>query len=103
MTGDPGFQVQAEAIIAHAGTVDDVAAEVAQGRSAASTVRMGRDAYGILCQLIPTLLDPIQEQVVAAMQEAADSLQRAADDLRATARDYTGSDDRTANVFRGGY
>jgi hypothetical protein len=101
MSADPGFQVQADAITRHATTVDEVAAQVAQGKSAASTITIGRDAYGILCSLIPTLLDPVQESVIEALQEAGDSLQSAADDLRATARDYTGSDQRTADQFRG--
>jgi hypothetical protein len=101
MTGDSGFAVQAEALVMHAATVDEVAAQVGQARSAAATVPMGRDAYGVLCSLIPASLDPIQEQATAALGEASDSLQRSADDLRATARHYTGSDTRTADVFHG--
>jgi hypothetical protein len=99
---DAGFQVQADAIIAHAATVDEVATLVAEGRSAASAVGIGRDAYGMLCRLIPSLLDPLQESTVNALQELADSLQSSADELRSTARDYTGSDQRTADDFRGG-
>jgi hypothetical protein len=102
MTGDPGFQAQADAIVAHAGAVDEVAAQVAQGRSAAAAVTVGSDAYGMLCRLIPGLLAPVQEGIVAALQESSDALQNSADDLRATAREYTGSDQRTADVFRGG-
>lgn len=102
MTADSGFQVQADAILRHAATVDEVAAQVAQGRAGAATVSVGRDAYGMLCQLIPSLLQPVHESTVNALQEAADSLQRSADDLRATARDYTGSDERTADAFGDG-
>jgi hypothetical protein len=94
--------VQAAAVSAHAATVDQIASDVSQGRSAAATIAIGRDAYGILCQLIPTLLDPIQEATITALQEVTDSLQRSADDLRATASDYTGSDRRTADDFNGG-
>jgi hypothetical protein len=45
----------------------------------------------------------------AAAQSLSDQVSRLSvsasdpDDIRATARDYTGSDDRTADVFRGGY
>jgi methyl-accepting chemotaxis protein len=102
MSADPGFQVQAEAITRHATTVDGVADQVAEGRAAASAVNLGRDAYGILCSLIPALLEPVQESVIEALRGSADALQSAADDLRATARDYTGSDKRTADQFRGG-
>jgi hypothetical protein len=101
MAGNAGFSVQAEALDRHAATVDEVAAHVGQARSAAATVSIGRDAYGFLCSLIPALLDPIQHQAIAALGEAADSLQRAADDVRVTARRYTDSDTRTADVFDG--
>lgn len=97
-----GFQAQADAIVRHAATVDEVAAQVAEGRGAASAVSLGRDAYGKLCSLIPVLLDPIQTSVIDALGEATDTLQSAADDLRATARDYTGADLRTADDFHGG-
>jgi hypothetical protein len=99
MSAESGFEVQADAITRHASTVDDVADQVAQGRGAASAVTMGRDAYGFLCQLIPTLLDTLQEATADALQEAADSLQRSADELRMTARAYTASDERTAAAF----
>ncbi|WP_250034259.1 type VII secretion target [Paractinoplanes maris] len=102
MGAESGFEVQADAVGRQAATVDEVAEQVIQGRSAASAVTIGRDAYGFLCQLIPALLDPLQEATVDALQEAADSLQRSADDLRTTARAYTGSDERTAGAFRGG-
>lgn len=96
-----GFQVQADAIVKHAGTVEEVAAEVMQAKAASSTISMGRDAYGLLCQLIPSLLDPLQDAAIGAFQEAADSLQRSADNLRTTARDYTGSDESVAGEFGG--
>jgi hypothetical protein len=102
VSGEHGFEVQATALITHATTVDQVADLVGEGRSAAAAVGLGRDAYGVLCQLIPALLDSLHEATITALQDAADSLQRSADDLRATARDYTGSDQRTAQVFRGG-
>jgi methyl-accepting chemotaxis protein len=101
MGADVGFQVQADAITRHATTVDAVADQVAEGKGAASVVNIGRDAYGMLCSLIPSLLTPVQESLINALQEATDSLHSAADDLRATARDYTGSDDRTANQLQG--
>ena len=102
MTDDRTLQVQATELAGQAATVDGVAEVIEQARSAAAGVTLGREAYGILCQLIPSLLEPVQHQTVEALRQATDSLQRSADDLRATARDYTGSDQRTADVFRGG-
>ncbi|HEX5201878.1 type VII secretion target [Paractinoplanes rhizophilus] len=99
MSADPGFQVQADAISRHAATVDGVADQVGDARGAAAAVSVGRDAYGILCSLIPSLLEPVQESVIDALGDAAESLRSAADDLRSTARDYTGADVRTAKDF----
>jgi hypothetical protein len=97
-----GFQAQADAIVRHAATVDEVASRVAEGRGAAGAVELGPEAYGKLCSLIPALLDPVQTAVIDALGEATDALQSAADDLRATARDYTGTDTRAADDFHGG-
>jgi hypothetical protein len=72
-----------------------------QSRSAATAVHLGRGAYGRLCQLIPSLLDPVQEGAVSALREAADALQQTADDLRATARRYEVSDQHAAGLFDG--
>ena len=49
--------------------------------------------------MIPALLEPVQDGVIDSLREAAESLQTTADDLRSTARDYTGSDARTARDF----
>ncbi|MFI5891466.1 hypothetical protein ACIA5D_15285 [Actinoplanes sp. NPDC051513] len=67
MSADPGFQVQADTITRHATTVDRVADQVAEGRGAAAAVSIGRDAYGILCSLIPSLLEPVPSPDVRAM------------------------------------
>lgn len=101
MDAESSFEVQAEAITRQAETVDEVADQVVHGRSAASAITIGRDAYGFLCRIIPTLLDPVQEATADALQQAADALQRSADDLRTTARAYASADERTAAELRG--
>ena len=102
MADQAGLQAQAEAIISHARTVDDVADVISDGRAAAATVDLGREAYGILCGMIPSLLHPVQEATIDALAEAIDALHSTAEDLRSTARDYTGTDERTAGIVRGG-
>jgi hypothetical protein len=102
MAGNPGFQAEGATILQHAGTVDDVADLVDQGRAAAGAVRVGRDAYGVLCGLFPTLLDPVQESIVGALHEASDSLRATAEDLRSTAHGYTDTDERAERIVRAG-
>lgn len=85
----------------HAGSVDGVASAVDEARAAGTTVKLGRDAYGKLCQLIPALLDPIQQMGIDALAEAVTALQSTADRLRTAAGDYTGTDDAAAGRFTG--
>jgi hypothetical protein len=99
MTGDPFLEVQAGAMVRQADLVDHVADEVGRGRSAATSVTMGSDSYGLLCRLVPVLLDPLHEATIAALAEASDSLRRSADGLRATARGYAESDGRVRLRF----
>lgn len=101
VTGEQGFAVQAQALNTHAGTIEQVADAVRQGRSAAASVQMGREAYGRLCQLIPSLLDPVQDAAVSTLADAVEALHRSADDLRTIAGRYTTGDERVADLFGG--
>jgi hypothetical protein len=98
------FVTAADDLIRHAGSVDRVAEDVTLARDAAVHVQMGRGAYGKLptCQMIPTLLDPIQDLAVDSLREAVDSLQTTAEHLRGTARRYTGTDESAARRFTTG-
>jgi hypothetical protein len=103
VAGEQGFHVDAQTIGRHAATVEHVADGIEQGRGAAASVQLGRDAYGRLCQLVPSLLDPVQNSVIAALGEAAGSLQQTADNLRGVARGYDNSDQRGSDRFGGGW
>ena len=102
MTTYQGFEVDGQVLRAHSGTVDGVADDVDQCRRAAASVQLGRDAYGRLCQLIPSLIDPIQQSTIDTLNEATDALQRTADGLRLTARAYEGGDQAVAARFARG-
>ena len=95
----PPLGVRPADVVHHAGSVEDVAGRVDEARSAAATVHLGRDAYGVLCQLLPTMLDPVQRATVDALRDQVDALQRAADDLRTTARGYSSADGDSAAEF----
>ncbi|MEG3632466.1 type VII secretion target [Micromonospora palythoicola] len=99
MAGESGFEVDSQALRRHASSVDEVAEMVDQSRRAAGSVQLGRHAYGRLCQLIPSLLDPVQQATISALSEATDALQRTADDLRAAARQYESGDQEVSAHF----
>ena len=96
-----GFAVVPEALATHATSVDHVAQTVDQGREAGEHVRMGRMAYGLLCQMIPTLIDPLQEAAVTAARDSADSLRSTAAELRTTAQRYEESETGAGDLFGG--
>ena len=79
--------------------VEDVAEDVNQGRAAAGAITMGRGAYGVLCQLIPALLEPVQDSVIDSLRVAADSLHDSALELRAAAYEYSNTDRHSADLF----
>ena len=98
MAGD-GFDVTASALSGHAGSVDQVSDAIDQARSAGAQVELGREAYGQLCQFVPTLIDPLQQAGVAALAAAVDALRESADALRTAAGSYGRVDDVAAQNF----
>ena len=95
MTGN-GFEVTAPALTAHADSVDSVADQVLDGRSAGARVTLGRAAYGQLCQFLPGLLSALFGSAAEAINDAVDALGETALRLRATATDMTAVDAGTA-------
>jgi hypothetical protein len=104
MAGD-GFDVVADALRTHAGSIDTVADEVATAKAAGAQVKLGHDAYGKLptCQMIAALLDPIQGYGVDALGAAVDVLQSSADALRRAASGYDSTDASVQDAFQDGY
>lgn len=101
MTGGDGFRALPVVLAAHARDVDAVACGVESARSAAAQLHLGRSAYGLLCQFIPALLDPVQDLGIGALGDAMDALTSTADRVRASAGGYDGSDARAVHRFGG--
>ncbi|MGV9806784.1 type VII secretion target [Micromonospora chersina] len=96
-----GFEVDTSSLRAHASAVDETADAVDECRRAAVSIELGRDAYGRLCQLIPSLLHPLQDATADSLGETVRALQRAADGLRAVSDRYERGDDHAAGLFGG--
>jgi hypothetical protein len=99
-TGD-GFTVPTAALTAHAATVDGIADETALASQAGDQVRLGRDAYGQLCQVLPTVLDPIAGLLVDAARETSAALHDTARALRTAVSAYAGTDRTSADRLDG--
>jgi hypothetical protein len=87
-------------LVSHASEIDDIADGLATARQAGAAVRVDSGAYGKLCQIVPDLLNVLQDQVVNVITAAARSTRDTADAVRVTAADYDGSDNRAATRIR---
>jgi hypothetical protein len=70
---------------AHAGTLHRLAAQVAIGRDAASTVHLDRDAYGQLCQFMVEIFEPSGQITVDSLTTSVTELGRLAAMVSASA------------------
>ncbi|PRY25816.1 type VII secretion target [Pseudosporangium ferrugineum] len=95
------FQVDSAALRAHAGEVDRIGDGLTTAAQAGETVRTGAGAYGQLCQIVPALLNSLQQAMVDGMATAAASAHDTADALRAVAADYDETDRGAADRLHG--
>lgn len=91
-----GFLASTDDISAHGVHVARLATEVDTAVDATRTVRMGGDAYGVLCRFFPATLDEVTDHWTAAGAAMADGLHDAGRRLETTARAYADTDDQAA-------
>jgi len=94
------YEVLAEALRAHASTLHGLADRLDQAVAAARQVSMPADAYGVICQFLPPVLNPLEENGVAALQSGTEGMDTTGTNIRDTAEDYTAADDHHAAGFR---
>lgn len=87
-----GVEFPAEAVIRHAGAVSEASDEMLLVRGAAGEVAMDGQAYGQLCQFLPTLLSPLFGSATQVMSDAADALGETSSKLRVTATGMNAAD-----------
>lgn len=89
------YEVLTEALREHAKNVHGFADRVGQAADAAR-VRLPADTYGVCCQILPAILNPLQDLGAAALGSCARSLATTATKVKDTAEDYAAVDDRNA-------
>lgn len=94
--GGTGVEVVSDQLRRHARTLDDLSRNEDRVRNAAEHVALGTDAYGQLCQLMPTLLRPLQDTIVQAVKQTTTSLSVTAAALRHAADEYDLTDKAAA-------
>ncbi|MEU5785289.1 type VII secretion target [Micromonospora lupini] len=99
-TGD-GIQVDPDDLTAHAARLDRCGGNLDTAQQAGQHVRLGTDAYGQLCALMPTLLDGLQRTLADGIGAAATSVRDTAGKLRAGADRYRHSDAHAQHLLDG--
>ncbi|MEV4642161.1 type VII secretion target [Actinoplanes sp. NPDC049548] len=94
------FQVDAAALVTHAREVDGIGDGLATAAEAAETVRTDTGAYGQVCQLVPVMLNGLQQFMVDGILTAAASAHDTADALRSVAADYDEADRSAAERLK---
>ncbi|MFI2712213.1 type VII secretion target [Micromonospora sp. NPDC018662] len=93
------LQVDPDDLTAHAAHLDRCADSMDTARQAGQHVRLGADAYGQLCAIMPALLDGLQRTLVDGVGAAATSVRDTAGKVRTSAERYRASDAHAARML----
>lgn len=94
------FKVQAEDLTAHASHLEGLTDRLDTAISAAESVSMSDEAYGLLCSFLPPIVNPMEEEGINALKAAKEGVTVTADNVRSTAKDYQDTDDANADSLK---
>ncbi|WP_026930077.1 type VII secretion target [Glycomyces tenuis] len=90
------IDVEPEALIAHAGHLDEIRDRFGAILSAIDSIEQDNEAYGIICQFLPPVLAARQGDQKEFTAMAQENLELLAQALRDTADAYTAADEEAA-------
>ena len=96
------FGVTPEALAAHGTGLEAVRSALQQALDAARTVSLPGDAYGVICQFFPPLIDPVEADGMDTLSAGVDAVARAIDGVGTTAAEYRHVEDGNRDSFGGG-
>ncbi len=94
-----GYQVVVDALVGHATSLGRVQDQLNTALDAAQQVSMPRDAYGVICQFFPPMIDPIEASGVNALSTSVQTMQDTITAVNATARDYDTVETTNTSTF----
>jgi hypothetical protein len=83
-----GFDVLSGELRAHAGRIDGLLDRLGQALDAAQTVSMPDTAYGIICQFLPPVINPLEQRGMDAIAASRSGMADAATAVRDSATTY---------------
>ena len=95
-----GFNVEAEQLRSHAGSVDAIKQRFGKVKSASSHITGDDQAYGLLCGWISGVLEGRHAEVDEVIAQVENNLELVAKELRASADTYAAADDDNANRIK---
>ena len=96
------FGVTPEALAAHGTRLEAVRSALQQALDAARTVSLPGDAYGVICQFFPPLIDPVEAGGMDTLSAGVDAVARAIDGVGTTAAEYQRAEEGNRDSFGGG-
>ena len=82
------FEVEPDELTTHAGRLDELTDRLSTTLSAANTVTMDNQAYGLLCAFLPPIVSPVQQKGMDAIRAASEGVTTTAGNVREAADAY---------------
>jgi hypothetical protein len=86
--GEARVAVSPESLLTHGCTVEAIAGDIEVARVAAASVRLDRQAYGILCASVPFVLNKLSDDLMVGLRAATESLQGTGGQLATLAYEF---------------
>lgn len=96
-----GFDVTPDELRSHADRLDGLRERLDAAFDAASSVTLGTEAYGQICQFFVPIVQAVSSPGVESLSQAASAMTSTADGVRATATSYATTDETHATSYRG--
>lgn len=94
------FEVVPDELTTHASRLDSLAGRLGTALSAASTVSMDDQAYGLLCSFLPPIVNPMEQKGMDAIKAASDGVSTTAGNVRAAADVYRDTEQSNTEPLR---
>ncbi|MET0132402.1 MAG: type VII secretion target [Kibdelosporangium sp.] len=93
------FDVVVDDLRGHASHLDGLMDRLGTAISAANTVSMSEDAYGLLCSFLPPIINPMEQEGIDSLQAASDAVGTTAGNVRMAADRYEETDEANSQPF----